>query len=65
MSSSCASTSRCHIPPELLALQDSFVAAALVDEGERAEDIPIRRRSLVEYRAVLHRQIIQLDRPTS
>jgi hypothetical protein len=34
---------------------------ALVDEGEREEDIPARRRSQVQYRAVLHRQILMLD----
>lgn len=49
------------VPPEYLTLQREFLAAALVDEGERPEDVPRRRRALLEYRAVLHRQVAQLD----
>jgi len=48
------------VPPELLALQEAFLAASLVDEGGEA-DMPIRRRSLLQYRGILHRQILQLD----
>jgi hypothetical protein len=49
------------VPAEFIALQDRFLAGALVDEGERPEDVPVRRRSLLEYRALLHRKIAQLD----
>jgi hypothetical protein len=49
------------VPPEFLALQDRFLAGALVDEGEREADVPTRRRAQVEYRAILHRQILMLD----
>ena len=37
-----------------------FVADALVDEGDVGQ-IPARRRVLIEYRARLHRRIVQLD----
>jgi hypothetical protein len=51
------------LPPELqhLAEQvDEFVLATLADEGDAA-DIPARRKSVLEYRARLHRRILQLD----
>lgn len=37
-----------------------FVAGCLVDEAD-ADDLPTRRRSLLEYRARLHRRILMLD----
>ena len=40
---------------------DAFVAGALVDEGDIPADIPIRRKAQLEYRARLHRRILQLD----
>jgi hypothetical protein len=39
---------------------DAFMVGALVDEGD-ADSVPTRRRSLIEYRARLHRRIVQLD----
>ena len=51
------------LPPEfahLVADVDEFMAGCLVDEGD-AHDIPTRRRSLLAYRARLHRRILQLD----
>ena len=52
------------LPPEYVALRDearAFLEGALVDEGEKPEDVPVRRRSLLEYRARIHRRILQLD----
>ena len=49
-------------PPELEVLRaevDSFVSAALVDEGDPA-DVPARRTALLAYRARLHRRIVRL-----
>jgi hypothetical protein len=51
------------LPPELAGLRDevaAFLTGALVDEGD-ADDVPARRRALLEYRARLHRRILQLD----
>jgi hypothetical protein len=51
------------LPPGLEHLQlevDAFIAGSLVDEGDQ-EEIPTRRRSELEYRARLHRRILQLD----
>ena len=51
------------VPAELGHLQAEvrqFVAVALVDEGDVAQ-IPARRLALIEYRARLHRRIVQLD----
>lgn len=45
-----------HLHAEL----DRFIAGSLVDEGDE-QDIPTRRRSQLEYRARLHRRILQLD----
>jgi hypothetical protein len=44
----------------LRAATESFLAGALVDEGGPAE-IPTRRAAQLEYRARLHRRILQLD----
>lgn len=38
----------------------AFVEGALVDEGD-ASEVSTRRRSQIEYRARLHRRIVQLD----
>jgi hypothetical protein len=40
---------------------DDFVSACAADEGGSWEAVPARRRSLLEYRARLHRRILQLD----
>ena len=51
------------VPAEFKHLQAEvrqFVADALVDEGDVAQ-IPARRLALIEYRARLHRRIVQLD----
>lgn len=51
------------VPAEFAHLQAEvrqFVADALVDEGDLAQ-IPARRLALIEYRARLHRRIVQLD----
>lgn len=51
------------IPPEfehLVADVEEFVAGCLADEGDEAE-VSTRRRSLLNYRARLHRRIMQLD----
>jgi hypothetical protein len=50
-------------PPELDALRADvaeFMTQTLADEGD-ASDVPARRRSLLEYRARLHRRVVQLD----
>jgi hypothetical protein len=39
---------------------ERFLDGSLVDEGD-APDVPTRRRALLEYRARLHRRIVQLD----
>jgi hypothetical protein len=51
------------LPPELSGLQreiETFVNGSLVDEGD-SSDVSTRRWALLEYRARLHRRIIQLD----
>ena len=51
------------VPAEFSHLQTEvrqFVADALVDEGDVAQ-VPARRLALIEYRARLHRRIVQLD----
>src|SRR5262245_10063192 len=51
------------LPGDLVALRaevEAFLSATLVDEGDVA-DIPERRRALLEYRARLHRRVLQLD----
>jgi hypothetical protein len=50
-------------PPELEVLRgevDEFLAGCLVDEAD-AGDVPRRRLALLQYRARLHRRIIQID----
>ena len=50
-------------PPGLDVLKEeveALLAEMLADEGD-ASDVPARRRSLLNYRARLHRRIIQLD----
>jgi hypothetical protein len=50
------------LPPEfqhLVADVSDFVAGCLVDEGD--PDVPTRRRALLDYRARLHRRILQVD----
>lgn len=52
------------LPPEFEHLRDevdAFVRDCLSDEGSEAGDIPRRRRALLEYRARLHRRILQVD----
>lgn len=51
------------LPGDLSVLRaevEAFLAAALVDEGDLS-DLPERRKALLEYRARLHRRILQLD----
>src|SRR5262249_465666 len=51
------------LPTGLKHLHDEialFEAACLVDEGD-VEDIPVRRRALLNYRARIHRRVLQLD----
>lgn len=51
------------LPPEFEHLEaevGDFVAGCLVDEGNEA-DVSTRRRSLLNYRARVHRRIVQLD----
>ncbi len=51
------------LPPEFAHLReevDAFVAGCLSDEGD-ASDVSTRRRALLEYRARLHRRVLQLD----
>jgi hypothetical protein len=40
---------------------DHFVGACAVDEGGDLAQVPARRRALLEYRARVHRRIVQLD----
>jgi hypothetical protein len=50
------------LPAQLAHLRDElfdFERASLVDEGD--DDIPTRRRSLIAYRARLHRRVLQID----
>lgn len=50
-------------PAELSALRDevnAFLTASVADDGGESE-VPTRRRSLHEYRARIHRRIVQLD----
>ena len=52
------------LPPELRHLRDeitTYEAACLVDEGDIAANVPVRRRSLLTYRARLHRRFLQID----
>jgi len=51
------------LPPEFahLAIEiDAFIAGCVTDEGDEA-DISTRRRALLNYRARVHRRIVQLD----
>src|SRR5262245_37913512 len=51
------------LPPELAHLPaeiDAWMANVAADEGG-LDEIPARRRSLLEYRGRLHRRILQLD----
>lgn len=51
------------LPPELAHLEaeaERFLAGSLVDDGD-PRDVPTRRRSQHEYRARLHRRILQID----
>ncbi len=51
------------LPPEFAHLRadvDAFVDGCLVDEGDES-DVSTRKRALLEYRARLHRRIVQLD----
>jgi hypothetical protein len=51
------------LPPEfayLVAEVDAFMAASLADDGG-ASEVPKRRHAQHEYRARLHRRILQLD----
>jgi hypothetical protein len=51
------------LPPEFEHLEaevDAFVAGCLTDEGDE-QDVSTRRRSLLNYRARVHRRIVQLD----
>src|SRR5262245_14540453 len=51
-----------NLPRELAHLRAEvaeFEAACLVDEGD--DEVPVRRRALLMYRARLHRRILQLD----
>ena len=51
------------LPPEFQHLQaelDDYTAASITDDGG-ASEVPARRRSLHEYRARLHRLVLQLD----
>ncbi len=48
------------VPPEFIEQEERFLGAALSDEGGE-QDLPARRRSQVQYRAVVHRQILMLD----
>ena len=51
------------VPAEFVHLQvevQEFVANAMVDEGDLTQ-VPTRRLALIEYRARLHRRILQLD----
>ena len=50
-------------PPELEVLRDEvdeFLSQTLVDEGD-PDDVPARRKALLNYRARVHRRIVQLD----
>ena len=52
-----------NLPPELAHLAadvEEFVAGCLTDEGN-ASDVSRRRASLIQYRARIHRRILQLD----
>jgi hypothetical protein len=51
------------LPPQFAHLREevqTFVDGCLTDEGD-AKDVTTRRRSLLEYRARLHRRVLQLD----
>jgi hypothetical protein len=51
------------LPPEfghLAAELEEFIRGCLLDEGDEAE-LSTRRRSLLNYRARIHRRILQLD----
>ena len=52
-----------NLPPDFALLAadvDRFVSGCLVDEDD-ANDVPTRRRALLEYRARVHRRIVLLD----
>ena len=52
-----------HLPADLAYLPaeiDAWMGSVLTDEGE-PDDVPTRRRALLEYRGRLHRRIVQLD----
>jgi hypothetical protein len=52
------------VPPQFAYMQgdiDKFISGCLSDEGGQEQDIPARRRALLEYRARVHRRILQLD----
>jgi len=51
------------VPPEFVHLREevtAFLEASLTDDGG-ADQTPMRRRSLHEYRARIHRRTLQLD----
>ena len=51
------------LPPEFAQLAqevEDYMAASITDDGG-ASEVPARRRSLHEYRARIHRRILQLD----
>jgi hypothetical protein len=53
------------LPEQLRYLQaqvDAFVAGCVVDEGGDPAQIPTRRRALLDYRARIHRRVLQIDR---
>jgi hypothetical protein len=52
------------LPPELTHLHaevQQFVDGSYADQGDEPEHIPTRRKALLEYRARVHRRIVQLD----
>src|SRR4029450_7831515 len=52
-----------HLPQEFQHLEaevSAFVAGCLVDEGDE-QDMSTRRHALLNYRARIHRRIVQLD----
>jgi hypothetical protein len=51
------------LPPEFAQLAvevDDYMSASITDDGG-ASEVPARRRSLHEYRARIHRRVLQLD----
>jgi hypothetical protein len=52
------------VPPQFAYMRgeiEKFISDCLSDEGGQEQDIPARRRALLEYRARVHRRILQLD----